>query len=84
MAVGESEVWLSLDNGQALTAKLVVGADGANSWVRQQQDIPLTHWDYGHTAIVANVRTMEAHDSVARQIFTPDGPLAFYLCLKAT
>ncbi|KGK12854.1 FAD-dependent 2-octaprenylphenol hydroxylase [Vibrio navarrensis] len=77
MAVGESEVWLSLDNGQALTAKLVVGADGANSWVRQQQDIPLTHWDYGHTAIVANVRTMEAHDSVARQIFTPDGPLAF-------
>lgn len=77
MAVGESEVWLSLDNGQALTAKLVVGADGANSWVRQQQDIPLTHWDYGHTAIVANVRTMEAHDSVARQIFAPDGPLAF-------
>ncbi|KYN87165.1 2-octaprenylphenol hydroxylase [Vibrio cidicii] len=77
MAVGESEVWLSLDNGQALTAKLVVGADGANSWVRQQQDIPLTHWDYGHTAIVANVRTMEAHESVARQIFTPDGPLAF-------
>ncbi len=77
MAIGESEAWLTLDNGQALTAKLVVGADGANSWVRKQQDIPLTHWDYGHSAIVANVWTAEAHERVARQTFTPQGPLAF-------
>ncbi|RTZ15932.1 FAD-dependent 2-octaprenylphenol hydroxylase [Vibrio aquaticus] len=77
MAVGESETWLTLDNGQALTAKLVVGADGANSWVRKQQDIPLTHWDYGHSAIVANIRTKEEHERVARQTFTPQGPLAF-------
>ncbi|ROV61230.1 FAD-dependent 2-octaprenylphenol hydroxylase [Vibrio ponticus] len=77
MAIGESEAWLTLDNGQSLTAKLVVGADGANSWVRRQQDIPLTHWDYGHSALVANVWTQEPHDKVARQIFTPQGPLAF-------
>lgn len=77
MAIGESEAWLTLDNGQALTAKLVVGADGANSWVRKQQDIPLTHWDYGHSAVVANIRTKESHERIARQIFTPQGPLAF-------
>ncbi|NRF64118.1 FAD-dependent 2-octaprenylphenol hydroxylase [Vibrio coralliilyticus] len=77
MAVGGSEAWLTLDNGHALTAKLVVGADGANSWVRKQQDIPLTHWDYGHSAVVANIWTAETHDRVARQIFTPQGPLAF-------
>ncbi|MBL4262115.1 FAD-dependent 2-octaprenylphenol hydroxylase [Vibrio fluvialis] len=77
LAIGESEAWLTLSNGQSLTAKLVVGADGANSWVRKQQDIPLTHWDYGHSAVVANVRTTEPHGSVARQIFTPQGPLAF-------
>ena len=77
LAIGESEAWLSLDNGQALTAKLVVGADGASSWVRKQQDIPLTHWDYGHSAVVANIRTAEAHHGVARQVFTPQGPLAF-------
>ncbi|MEZ8826314.1 FAD-dependent 2-octaprenylphenol hydroxylase [Vibrio amylolyticus] len=77
IAVGESEAWLSLDNGQSLTAKLVVGADGANSWVRNQLDIPLTHWDYGHSAIVANIKTVESHESTARQIFTPLGPLAF-------
>ncbi|WP_199436553.1 FAD-dependent 2-octaprenylphenol hydroxylase [Vibrio owensii] len=77
LAVGEQESWLTLDNGQAMTAKLVVGADGANSWLRNQMDIPLTHWDYGHSALVANVKTAEPHNSVARQIFTPQGPLAF-------
>ncbi len=75
--IGESEAWLMLENGQALTAKLVVGADGARSWVRKQCDIPLTHWDYGHTAIVANVTTNEPHQQIARQVFTPQGPLAF-------
>ncbi|EPW6710359.1 FAD-dependent 2-octaprenylphenol hydroxylase [Vibrio parahaemolyticus] len=77
LAVGEQESWLTLDNGQAMTAKLVVGADGANSWLRNQMDIPLTHWDYGHHALVANVKTADPHHSIARQIFTPHGPLAF-------
>ncbi|MGF1732075.1 FAD-dependent 2-octaprenylphenol hydroxylase [Photobacterium kasasachensis] len=77
IAFGESEAWLSLESGQSLTAKLVVGADGANSWLRQQLDIPLTHWDYGHSAIVANIRCSEPHEQTARQIFRPQGPLAF-------
>ncbi|PJC86273.1 FAD-dependent 2-octaprenylphenol hydroxylase [Vibrio sp. HA2012] len=77
LIIGESEVWLTLDSGVSLTGKLIVGADGANSWLREQADIPLTHWDYGQSAIVANVRTHEPHCSVARQVFTPYGPLAF-------
>ena len=77
IAFGESEAWLSLESGKNLTAKLVVGADGANSWVRQQLDIPLTHWDYGHSALVANIRCSEAHQDTARQVFRPEGPLAF-------
>ncbi|PSU32802.1 FAD-dependent 2-octaprenylphenol hydroxylase [Photobacterium lutimaris] len=77
IAFGESEAWLSLESGRNLTAKLVVGADGANSWLRQQLDIPLTHWDYGHSAIVANIRCREPHQDTARQIFRPEGPLAF-------
>lgn len=68
---------LLLDDGRALSARLVVAADGAHSWVRRQADIPLTSWDYGHHALVATVRTQEPHEAVARQIFTPDGPLAF-------
>lgn len=74
---GESEAWLSLESGKALTAKLVVGADGANSWLRNHLDIPLTYRDYGHSALVANIRTVDEHGQTARQIFRPEGPLAF-------
>ncbi|CAQ80221.1 FAD-dependent 2-octaprenylphenol hydroxylase [Aliivibrio salmonicida] len=74
---GESEAWINLESGKGITAKLVVGADGANSWLRNQLDIPLTHWDYGHSALVANVRTVDDHHKAARQIFRSEGPLAF-------
>jgi len=68
---------ISLASGEMLTANLVVGADGANSYVRQQANLPVTFWDYEHTAIVASIKTAESHNNTARQIFTPDGPLAF-------
>lgn len=74
---GDSEAWITLESGHAITAKLVIGADGAQSWVREQVAIPLTHWDYGHSALIANIRTTEPHQNIARQIFTPEGPLAF-------
>ncbi len=74
---GESEAWLNLQSGKAITAKLVIGADGANSWLRNELDIPLTSWDYDHSALVANIRTQEEHQKTARQIFRPEGPLAF-------
>ena len=74
---GPAGALLLLEDGQAISAKLVVAADGAHSWVRRQADIPLTSWDYGHHALVATVRCAEPHEAVARQIFTPDGPLAF-------
>ena len=76
IAFGERESWLTLDNGDNLSAALVVAADGANSWVRSQCQIPLTFWDYGHHAIVATIRTAEPHEDTARQVFLADGPLA--------
>lgn len=77
LALGEREAWVTLDNGQNLTSKLVVAADGAHSWVRQKLTFPVTEWDYDHTAIVANVEMSEPHNNVARQVFTEFGPLAF-------
>ncbi|MGE6108791.1 FAD-dependent 2-octaprenylphenol hydroxylase [Aeromonas sobria] len=77
LSLGPENALLTLSDGRVLSARLVVAADGAHSWVRKQADIPLTSWDYGHHALVATVRTGEAHGAVARQIFTPEGPLAF-------
>lgn len=77
VAWGENEAFLSLQDGSMLTARLVVGADGANSWLRHKADIPLTYWDYHHHALVATIRTEEPHEAVARQAFHGEGILAF-------
>ncbi|MGS3931699.1 FAD-dependent 2-octaprenylphenol hydroxylase [Escherichia coli] len=77
VAWGENETFLTLKDGSMLTARLVIGADGANSWLRNKADIPLTFWDYQHHALVATIRTEEPHDAVARQIFHGEGILAF-------
>ncbi|WAT01150.1 FAD-dependent 2-octaprenylphenol hydroxylase [Rouxiella chamberiensis] len=77
VAWGENEAFINLEDGRMLTARLVVGADGAHSWLRQHADIPLTFWDYRHHALVATIRTDEPHQSVARQVFHGEGILAF-------
>ncbi|MBN6042865.1 FAD-dependent 2-octaprenylphenol hydroxylase [Citrobacter sp. ku-bf4] len=77
VAWGENEAFLTLKDGAMLTARLVIGADGANSWLRNKADIPLTFWDYHHHALVATIRTEEAHGAVARQAFHGEGILAF-------
>ncbi|CDM91230.1 FAD-dependent 2-octaprenylphenol hydroxylase [Xenorhabdus bovienii] len=77
VAWGENEAFITLSDERMLTSRLVVGADGANSWLRQHADIPLTFWDYEHHALVATIRTEEPHQAVARQVFHGDGILAF-------
>lgn len=74
---GENEVFMTFDNEQMLTARLVVGADGAKSWLRGKADIPLSFWDYEHTALVGTIRTELPHMHTARQSFHSDSILAF-------
>lgn len=73
---GQEQTMLMMDNDEVVAARLVVGTDGANSFVRHQAKFPVTFRDYNQTAIVANIRCAQPHDNVARQVFTPDGPLA--------
>lgn len=77
VAFGDNEAFVSLQDGTMLTARLLVAADGANSWLRDKAKIPLTFWDYEHHALVANIRTERPHDAIARQVFHGDGILAF-------
>jgi 2-octaprenylphenol hydroxylase len=60
-----------------IIAKLVVGADGANSWVRKQMNMAMIFKDYDHHAIVATVACPQGHKNTAWQVFLPTGPLAF-------
>lgn len=68
---------LQLDDGTSLNAELLVGADGGQSWVRQQAGISVNTRDYQQTAVVANVTTERPHQHTAWQRFLPTGPLAF-------
>lgn len=68
---------LTLANGRTLGARLLVGTDGARSWLRDQAGITTTGWSYEQTAVVATLKTALHHHGIAYQRFMPEGPLAF-------
>lgn len=77
IGVGENEVFASFEGQMPIVASFIIGADGANSWLRSQLDMPLTFRDYDHHALVATVKTEQALKPTAWQVFLPTGPLAF-------
>ncbi|HYD94208.1 MAG TPA: UbiH/UbiF family hydroxylase [Noviherbaspirillum sp.] len=61
---------VSLDNGDSIAAPLIVGADGAQSWVRGQCDIGIDYRSYGQQAVVTNFECEKPHHGTACQWFT--------------
>ncbi len=72
-----NSVQLELGDGVALECDLIVGADGGNSWVRQQAGIEIVTRNYNQQAVVTTVKTSLPHQETAWQRFLPTGPLAF-------
>ncbi|MDZ7321814.1 3-demethoxyubiquinol 3-hydroxylase [Kosakonia sacchari] len=68
---------LTFADGDTLTAKLVVGADGANSWVRQAAGIGIHAWQYQQSCMLITVQCEHEAGDSTWQHFTPDGPHAF-------
>ncbi|NKB36244.1 MAG: hypothetical protein GKR93_03625 [Gammaproteobacteria bacterium] len=66
-----------LENGQKLSAKLLVGADGGHSKSRELAGINSVEHDYRQHALACLVQTTLPHEDVARQRFLSKGPLAF-------
>ncbi|MEE4192017.1 MAG: UbiH/UbiF/VisC/COQ6 family ubiquinone biosynthesis hydroxylase [Halieaceae bacterium] len=73
----DDRVVVEFEDGSALSAALVVGADGALSRLRELAGFRTREWDYGHSALVTTVRTEQPHEACAYQRFLPTGPLAF-------
>ena len=67
---------LGLEDGSQLRARLLVGADGARSWVREQAGIEASVRPYRQTAVVANFACSRPQRDLAWQWFRPDGVLA--------
>lgn len=60
---------------ESLKADLVIGADGARSFVRESAGISTRDFPYGQTAYVTHLRPERPHQRTALQRFTQDGPL---------
>ncbi|WP_352339324.1 FAD-dependent oxidoreductase [Psychrobacter sp. 16-MNA-CIBAN-0192] len=67
---------VTLDDSTVIDAKLLVGADGRGSFVRQQAGIGLDTLDYKQTAICCAIQTAKPHRATARQAMLPTGTLA--------
>lgn len=70
--------WIAaeLDSGRTLHARLLVGADGRGSRVRNLARIELSSFSYGQAALAFVVRHDRPHDSAVRERLRPAGPLA--------
>ena len=73
----QNQYVITLENGEELATKLVIGADGANSKVRELAGISLNSKEYHHHALVATVQTELPHQMTARQRFLGSSILAF-------
>jgi len=62
-------------DGRSFGADLIIGADGARSFVRKSVAISTRDWPYGQSAIVTHLNPEKPHQNTAWQRFLRDGPL---------
>lgn len=74
--IDSAGVSVTLDNGEDLHGRLLVGSDGRQSGTAQRAGIKRTGWDYGQTALVCAIEHDLPHHGIAHQFFMPPGPLA--------
>ena len=76
MATDATGASVELADGRRLRGRVLIGADGARSLVREHAGIAVAGVDYGQRGIVATVTAEHHHGAVARQRFLQTGPLA--------
>ncbi|MCG3881858.1 FAD-dependent oxidoreductase [Psychrobacter sp. Ps3] len=74
--LGAEGYQVTLENGERITANLLIGADGRGSFVRKHAAIELDTLDYQQTAICCAIHTAMPHLATARQAMLPTGTLA--------
>lgn len=76
LAIGEDAASVDIADGSSIETRLVAGADGTRSWVREAADVETAVRPYGQHGVVANFATAVPHDAIARQWFGADGVIA--------
>lgn len=73
---GARAVDVQLAGAEQISTRLLVGADGARSRIREQAGIATYGWNYGQSAIVTTVAHERDHNGRAEEHFLPAGPFA--------
>lgn len=73
---GEGAMRVELDNGEILSTRLLVIAEGTDSPLRESLGLGSTQSDYGQTLFVSVVEADRAHAGIAYERFTAEGPVA--------
>jgi len=71
-----NKVDVAFTDGETISARLLVGADGARSQIREQAGIVTHGWNYDQSAIVTTVGHERPHNGRAEEHFLPAGPFA--------
>lgn len=77
LSIGDTAATLVLADGRSIDARLVVAADGADSWTRSAAGIDVDFKPYGQHGVVANFACERPHRDRAFQWFRNDGVLAY-------
>lgn len=72
----QKEVRIFSDSGEGISTRLLVGADGRNSQIRELAGIGKTTWSYHQTAIVCTIEHELTHQGLAQERFFTAGPFA--------
>src|SRR5262249_49289676 len=75
-AASASSTEVRFADGETISARLLVGGDGARSLVREQAGIATHGWNYDQSAIVTTVAHEREHNGRAEEHFLPAGPFA--------
>lgn len=77
LTLDETAANLTLADGRTLRSRLIVAADGADSWTRSAAGIEVAFKSYDQLGVVANFAAALPHRGTAFQWFRSDGILAW-------
>ena len=72
----ENRYVVEYGEGETITPEMLIGADGASSFVRNSAGITVSSWKYPQTAFVTHLKPAKSHQNTAWQRFLPNGPVA--------
>jgi len=75
--VRRDAVFVSLSNGTSIRAKLLIGADGRRSFVREQAGLGHRDWEFGQKIIACRVTHSSPHEGISTEMHHVGGPLTF-------